>query len=73
MRICNTGTNVIWIGTTSKATTPRKIQSRPGNGIQANAYAANAAIVIGITVDGIVTMRLFRNELAMPSLARTFS
>ena len=39
---------------------------RPRNGIQANAYAANAAIVIGMTVAGMVTMRLLRNASPMP-------
>ena len=31
--------------------------------IKANAYAANAAIVIGIIVDGIVTARELKNDL----------
>ena len=39
---------------------------RPRNGIQAKAYAANAAIVIGMTVAGMVTMRLFRKASPMP-------
>ena len=36
---------------------------RNGKRIQANAYAANAAIVMGMTVAGMVTMRLLMNAL----------
>ena len=38
-----------------------------------NAYAANAAIMIGITVAGIVTMRLFRKAVSMPPSFSTSS
>jgi hypothetical protein len=39
--------------------------------IHANAYAANAAIVMGMTVAGIVTTRLLMNAVTKPSLAMT--
>ena len=60
------GISAIWRGTTSSATTIVNRMPRPRKGIQAKAYAANAAIVIGMTVAGIVTMRLFRNASPMP-------
>ncbi len=57
----------IWSGTTSSATTVMNMTSRPRKCIHEKAYAANAAIVIGITVEGIVTARLLRNALPKPS------
>ena len=62
------GISAIWSGTTSSPTTTTNSTYRPGNSIHENAYAANAAIVIGITVDGIVTARLFMN--ALPNAGR---
>src|SRR5579864_3692784 len=56
----STGTKVSWRGTASNPTKARKIQFRPGKFIQANAYAAKAAIVTGITVDGIAIMKLLK-------------
>ena len=56
----------IWSGTTSRPTTIAKVRPRNGKRIQAKAYAANAAIVIGISVDGTVTMRLLMKALPMP-------
>ena len=60
------GISAICNGTTSSPTTITNRTYRPWNSIQANAYAANAAIVIGITVEGIVTARLFRNAFPNP-------
>ena len=45
----------------------------PGNTIQAIAYAANAAIVIGMTVEGMVINRLLKNAFAMSSANSTRS
>ncbi len=59
--ICRIGISAICSGTTSSPTTITNRTYRPLKSIQANAYAANAAIVIGMTVEGIVTARLFRN------------
>ena len=44
---------------------------RPRNGTHAKAYAANAAMVIGMATDGMVTIRLLMNALPMPSLEMT--
>jgi hypothetical protein len=66
-----TGISVICSGTTSSPTTIRKSRFRPGNGIQAKANAAKAAIRIGITVAGTVTKRLFRKLWAMLLVVRT--
>lgn len=54
---CNTGRNASCVGTTIKETTITNNQSRPGNDIHAKAYAAKAAIVIGMIVAGIVTIK----------------
>ena len=62
----------IWSGTTSSPTTMMKRMPRSGNRIHAKAYAAKAAMVMGMTVDGMVTMRLLMKAAPMPSLARTF-
>ena len=56
LKPCNIGKKASWVGTTINETTITNSQSRPGNDIQANAYAANAAMVIGIIVAGIVTI-----------------
>ena len=60
------GMTAICSGTTSSATTATNSTKRPRNSIQENAYAANAAIVIGITVDGIATAKLFMNAFCSP-------
>ena len=52
---CTSGINDIWRGIIIEPTTKRKRISFPLNSIKANAYAAKAAIVIGIMVEGIVT------------------
>ena len=44
--------NVVWSGTTSRPTTTTTGRSGRGTYIQANAYAANAAIIIGMIVAG---------------------
>ena len=60
------GIRAICSGTTSRPTTTTNITYRPLNSIHENAYAAKAAIVIGMTVDGIVTAKLFMNALPNP-------
>ena len=57
------GINDICKGTIIIATTKRKAISFPRKSIKAKAYAANAAIVIGIIVDGIVTAKELKNDL----------
>ena len=71
--ISRTGMSDIWSGTTSRAMTTRKSVRRSGKRIQANAYAAKAATVMGMTVDGMVTMRLLMKALAMFSVPSTAS
>ena len=44
---------------------------RPRNLVQAKAKAAKAAMVIGITVEGMVTIRLLMKASNMPSSLRT--
>ena len=61
------GISAICSGTTSSPTTITNRTYRPRNSIHENAYAANAAMVIGITVDGIATARLFRNAFPNPA------
>src|SRR5258708_15504592 len=56
-----TGMNVSWRGTASSPTRARKIQSRPGNFIHANAYAAKDAIVTGMITAGIESMKLLNS------------
>ena len=56
LKPCKIGKNANCVGTTINDTTITNNQSRPGNCIHANAYAAKAAIVIGIIVAGIVTI-----------------
>jgi hypothetical protein len=58
--------SAICSGTTMRPTTRMNSASRPGKRIHEKAYAANAAIVIGITVDGTVTATLFRNAFWNP-------
>jgi hypothetical protein len=65
------GISDICSGTTSSATTIANRVPRSGKRIQAKAYAAKAAIVIGMTVEGMVTIRLFRKALIMPSAPST--
>src|SRR5258708_18337758 len=57
------GMNVSWRGTASSPTRARKIQSRPGNFIHANAYAAKAAIVTGMITAGVRVMKILNNPL----------
>ena len=57
------GINDICKGTIIIATTKRNAISLPRKSMNANAYAANAAIVIGIMVDGIVTAKELKNDL----------
>ena len=54
------GMSVACSGTTSRPTTTTNRMFRPGNSIQLNAYAANAATNNGITVAGMLMKRLFR-------------
>src|SRR5258708_30731936 len=56
-----TGMNVSWRGTASSPTRARKIQSRPGNFIHANAYAAKDAIVTGMITAGVEIMKLLNS------------
>ena len=61
------GISDICKGTTRRPTTTTNRMYRPRNSIQQNAYAAKAAMVIGMTVEGIVTARLFRKAFPNPS------
>src|SRR5258708_31915516 len=56
-----TGMKVSCRGTARSPTRARKIQSRPGNFIQANAYAAKAAMVTGMITAGVEIMKLLKN------------
>ena len=57
-----TGISAICSGTTSSATTTRKSQSRPRNGIHANAYAASAATSTTSSDAGTVMSTVFQND-----------
>src|SRR5260370_39045787 len=59
-----TGMNVSWRGTASSPTRARKIQSRPGNFIHANAYAAKDAIVTGMITAGVGEHKIVDEPLA---------
>ena len=50
----SSGIRVTWIGTICSAKTATNRKSRPGNLIHANAYAASAASVIGMSTEGMV-------------------
>ncbi len=65
--------SAIWSGTISRPTMITNRTFLPGNTIQAIAYAANAAIVIGMTVEGMVINRLLKNAFAMSSANSTRS
>ena len=54
-------------GTTNKATTKAISNVSPGNSIYASAYAAKAAITIGMIVAGMVTVSVLKNALAILS------
>jgi hypothetical protein len=60
-------------GTTSRPTTTMKSHLRPGNSIQLKAYAAKAAIRIGMKVAGIVTLKVLRKACPTPSEFTTLS
>ena len=66
------GINDICNGTTSNATTTTNSHLRPGKFIQLNAYAAKAAIRIGMNVAGIVTLNVLRNACPTPTAPITF-
>jgi len=61
---------VICRGTIIRPTTTPKRNRRAGKSIQAKAYAASAATLMGITVEGMVINRLFRKARAMPWAVR---
>jgi hypothetical protein len=63
--------SVVCSGTTSRPTIATKRMFRPGKFIQLNAYAANAATRIGITVAGMVMKRLLTNASPIPLVPRT--
>ena len=52
------GGKATWIGTTITATITMNRTSLPGKSMNVNAYAANAANMIGMIVAGIATMTL---------------
>src|SRR5689334_16613268 len=56
-------------GTTSRATTSRNSQSRPGNSSHAKAYAASAAIPTTSSVAGTAISTVFQNESTKSGLA----
>ena len=60
--------SAIWSGTTMSPTTSTNSRYRPRNSIHEKAYAANAASVMGMTVDGTATARLLRKALPNPSV-----
>ena len=60
-------------GTSSSATTIRKIESRNGNRDHENAYAAIDARVRGRSVDGMAMIMLLMNAWPMPWALRTCS
>ena len=49
-----------------------KKKSRPGNSMKVNAYAANAAIRIGMIVAGMVITKLLTNAFPMPWLSTSW-
>ena len=57
------GISDICKGTIIMAITNKNAMSFPLNSIKANAYAANAAIVIGIMVEGITTAKELKKDL----------
>ena len=57
------GISDICKGTIIIPITNKKAKSFPLKSINANAYAANAAIVIGIIVDGITTANELKKDL----------
>ena len=65
--------NVVWSGTTSRPTTRTNSALRNGKFIHAKAYAANAAMKIGMIVAGIVMNRLLMNPVGRSVSVRTFS
>src|SRR4051812_37795272 len=66
------GMNVVWRGTTSSPTTITNSVFLNGKFIQANAYAANAAMKIGMIVAGIVMNRLLMNPSGREVSVSTF-
>src|SRR3989441_2139478 len=72
----SSGMNVSCSGTASSPTRARKIQLRPQNFIRAKAYAAKAAIAVGMSVAGIAIMKLLKKlgaRALAPSTARYLS
>src|SRR4028118_1298020 len=59
------GTKATWIGTTSSDTTMMNSRSLPRNCMNVNAYAANAANMIGMTVAGMDTVIELMNAVPM--------
>ena len=64
--------SAICSGTTSSPTTSTNNASRPGKCIHEKAYAANAAIVIGMVVAGIATAMLFNSAFSKPCASRAW-
>jgi len=64
---------VDWRGTTSSPTTTTNSRSRPGNRIQAKAYAAKAATRTGMIVAGIEMKRLLTKPSARLLWAMTWA
>jgi len=65
------GMKVACSGTARRPTRARKRKSRPQNFIHENAYAAKAAIVTGMTVAGIVIMKLLKKLVPRLLVLRT--
>ena len=61
----NSGTKADWLGMTNSPTMRMKKKFRPGNSMNVNAYAANAAMRIGMIVAGMLTARELRNAPPM--------
>ncbi len=62
-----TGSSPICTGTTSSATTTRKIASRPGKSSHAKAYPASAATTTTSTVVGTDISTVFQNACVIPA------
>ena len=60
--------SAIWSGTTSRAMTTMKSQSRPGNSSQANAYPASAPMTIGSSVPPIAIQIVVTSDDMIVSL-----
>ncbi len=63
-----TGSSPICTGTTSNATTSRKIASRPGKSSHAKAYPASAPTTTTSSVVGTEISTVFQKAWVMPEL-----